>query len=400
MAKKLIPEELDELIKEFLTDGILTARERGVVLRKAESMGLDVDEIDLYLDAQVQKLEKAAETAKRESKGRTCPFCDGEIPELATKCPHCGKPITAKATSDLKEIIDNLEDALVDLKSGEDSAKSKALVERYSRKARLYYDDNPKVQNLLSEIESETAKAEKKVKSMARSESIKGFTESLRDFSKGVFRFMANHKWLTGIALFFLLCVLFEIIDDKKTSMHEKKAVQAATEAVASIDQAIIEGNLEKALSVYRGYKNKKYSIEHLMPTAVKLAKALIANGDYDTAQSMLETSTCRDDVIDASEINKIIQNEFISVGEYERAEKCLEWGTSYLNAAKKDHYKFVCTCIDQMRKNRDPSGEIKSFIDKMTVYYSMFDYTKGDDEDWSQETVKKRLYEYAGIKK
>ena len=50
MAKKLIPEELDLLIQEFLTDGILTDKERQVVLKKAEGMGLDRDEIDLVID--------------------------------------------------------------------------------------------------------------------------------------------------------------------------------------------------------------------------------------------------------------------------------------------------------------------------------------------------------------
>ena len=57
MAKKLIPEELNALIQEYLTDGVLTDKERQVILRKAESMGLDRDEIDLYLDAQVQKID-------------------------------------------------------------------------------------------------------------------------------------------------------------------------------------------------------------------------------------------------------------------------------------------------------------------------------------------------------
>ena len=46
MAKNLIPEELDALIQEYLTDGVLTDKERAVILKKAEGMGLDRDEID------------------------------------------------------------------------------------------------------------------------------------------------------------------------------------------------------------------------------------------------------------------------------------------------------------------------------------------------------------------
>lgn len=64
MAKKLIPEELDALIQEYLTDGVLTDKERQVILKKAVSMGLDRDEIDLYLDAQVQKIDQATDAAE------------------------------------------------------------------------------------------------------------------------------------------------------------------------------------------------------------------------------------------------------------------------------------------------------------------------------------------------
>ena len=65
MANQLIPEELDQLIQEYLTDGVLTDKERAVILRKAEGMGLDRDEIDLYLDAQVQKIDQATDALVR-----------------------------------------------------------------------------------------------------------------------------------------------------------------------------------------------------------------------------------------------------------------------------------------------------------------------------------------------
>lgn len=58
MAKKLIPEEIEALIQQYLTDGVLTDKERQVILRKTEGMGLDRDEIDLYLDAEVQKIDQ------------------------------------------------------------------------------------------------------------------------------------------------------------------------------------------------------------------------------------------------------------------------------------------------------------------------------------------------------
>lgn len=168
MAKQAIPEELDAMIQEYLTDGIITAKEREVLLRKADKLGLDRDEVDLYIDAQQQKADNAVDAAIKKKRGQTCPFCGGSIPQLTDKCPHCGQTITVEASDELKEIIDNLEDALVDLKSNKDFERSKATAERYLRKANLYYSNNPKIKTLTQEVNAEIGLAEKNKKINAR----------------------------------------------------------------------------------------------------------------------------------------------------------------------------------------------------------------------------------------
>ena len=159
MANNLIPEELKALIQQYLTDGVLTDKERQVILNKAEKMGLDRDEIDLYLDAEVQKIDQQTDAAVRKQKGKTCPFCGGSVPQLTDKCPHCGENITPEASKELQEIFDKLEDALVNFKSGKDIEKSKAEVERYIRKANLYYENNTKIKLLVREVENEIKNA-------------------------------------------------------------------------------------------------------------------------------------------------------------------------------------------------------------------------------------------------
>lgn len=168
----LIPEELKALIQQYLTDGVLTDKERQVILNKAEKMGLDRDEIDLYLDAEVQKIDQQTDAAVRKQKGKTCPYCGGSVPQLTDKCPHCGENITAQASEELQEIFDNLEEALIDLKSGKDFLRSKATVERYSRKAKMYYESNPKIQKLLEEVESEMMTTTKNAKKEAVKQSL------------------------------------------------------------------------------------------------------------------------------------------------------------------------------------------------------------------------------------
>ena len=106
----------------------------------------------------------------RMQKGKTCPYCGGSVPQLTYKCPHCGENINPAATSELNEIIENLEASLVELKADNDIEKSKAIVERYSRKARLYYGNNPKIQKLLAEVENEVTNASIKHKKIHISE--------------------------------------------------------------------------------------------------------------------------------------------------------------------------------------------------------------------------------------
>lgn len=200
MAKNLIPEELDALIKEYLTDGVLTDKERQVILKKAEGMGLDRDEIDLYLDAQVQKIDQATDAAVRRQKGKQCPHCGAYVSQMTDKCPECGQYITPEATKELEEILDNLEEALINMKSGKDFDKNKAIVERYERKARMYYSSHPKIKTLLAEVDAEMHYAESKLKSEKRMEIA---ATAAKSFSS-----LLKNKWF-WTAMPFLLALIF-----------------------------------------------------------------------------------------------------------------------------------------------------------------------------------------------
>ena len=160
--KGAIPQELDDLIKEFLTDGIISPKERQVLLNKAQALGLNLDEVDLYIDAQQQKADQSVAAIMNQRKGNTCPYCGAPIPLLADKCPSCGQFITPESSKDLEEIFNHLEDALVKFKSCDNTAENQANVERYIRKAKMYYSNNPKIKLLLQEVENEIEDANEK----------------------------------------------------------------------------------------------------------------------------------------------------------------------------------------------------------------------------------------------
>jgi len=63
----------------------------------------------------------------------------------------------------------------VNMKSRKDVDRNKATVERYARKARMYYSNHPKIKQLLAEVDSEMHAAESKIKSVERKEAVTSF---------------------------------------------------------------------------------------------------------------------------------------------------------------------------------------------------------------------------------
>ncbi|GEM_PF-3697527 len=50
--------ELNELIDVVLADGVITDKERAVIHKRAQSEGIDPDEIDVFLDGRIESLSK------------------------------------------------------------------------------------------------------------------------------------------------------------------------------------------------------------------------------------------------------------------------------------------------------------------------------------------------------
>lgn len=366
MANNLIPEELNTLIQEYLTDGVLTDKERSVILNKAEKMGLDRDEIDLYLDAQVQKIDQQTDAAARRQRGKTCPYCGGSIPQLTDKCPHCGENVTPEASSELQEIFDNLEEALVDFKSGKDLAKSKATVERFMRKAKMYYGNNPKIQKLLEEVEMESAKAEKVAKANAR---------------KNTFVKILTYNWkITAVVVAVLLASIIWGVNRLNRLINGPDLTSDATACTKAIREALNNNDIETAVTLWKGFDSPR----DLGYEEDDIARACIKHGDIDKALGITGKRDPANAFDDDKPIFAEIENAYLEKGEYDKAIGV--WDRSGWCA--KDNYRILCTCIDKMRSEKSPT-ELKYFIDR---YLSLF-----YDED--RNDYKSRLYEYAGIK-
>lgn len=298
--KSCIPQELDDLIKEYLTDGIISAKERLVLLNKAQNMGLDVNEVDLYIDAQQQKADQAVAAAMNKRRGKTCPYCGSSIPELTDKCPNCGANITPEASNELQDIFEHLESALVDFKSGEDVEKNKAEVERYVRKARMYYGNNPKVKKLLEEVELESEAAEEEARKNARK------TFWLNSLSK-------NKNTIIGIcAVFLIIGIAYYCLsaDYRYTQNEYEEAVERDNElekdnltiiktAAEQINYHFKKGELEKATDALimcevTDLKLKKESTTLYKSLVAHVAEAYLEQGKKRKAQKLAITCSSK----------------------------------------------------------------------------------------------------------
>lgn len=385
MANQLIPEELDQLIQEYLTDGVLTDKERAVILRKAEGMGLDRDELDLYLDAQVQKIDQATDAVVRRQKGKQCPYCGGSVPLLTDKCPHCGENITAEASSELQEIFDNLEDALVNLKSGKDVHASKATVERFARKAKMYFGNNPRVQKLLDEIKEETERAEKKVEKRARVETFK------------------KHAVLYTIIIIAVIGLIgWGIYRGVETMTKEPDVTDPAICQKAMTD-AIERGDLKKA-SLYLDrflkanyieeatYEERSDVLKGVQSSMFDLGMALIKNGDVTKGLSIKEMIDASGTFDQGELLEKAAFEKYMEMGDYENAEQLRHfWSYDF-----EEYFDFLCKCIDRM-KEKGEIDKAKSFIIKKVGFFSEAD-KKDEYAEWRQENVKQRLLDYLNL--
>lgn len=126
-------EQLEQLIDAALADGELTEKEKQVLFKKAQTLGVDLDEFEMVLDARLVKLkkaeeEKAASSAPKSNKFgdvKKCPACGAIVQSYQGVCPECGyafENIEANSSSrKFAEMIDKL------ISEGEDKTANKTF---------------------------------------------------------------------------------------------------------------------------------------------------------------------------------------------------------------------------------------------------------------------------------
>jgi Zn finger protein HypA/HybF involved in hydrogenase expression len=115
--------EIENLINMAIADGEVTEKERAIILRKAEGLGEDKDEVEMILDGKIalMKKEQVAPQAQqqipksnKEGEIKKCPSCGAPSQSFATKCPDCGHEFrNIDSSNSIKDLIKQLDDAEV-----------------------------------------------------------------------------------------------------------------------------------------------------------------------------------------------------------------------------------------------------------------------------------------------
>ena len=125
----MFSERMEALIKATLADGVLTDQEKKALVSRAEKEGVDLNELEIYIQSILQERQQELEKKSREARAqqeeadleseklrsktlRECPKCGTHIPHLANACPNCGYIIDKTELDEklmiLKSLIDRL----------------------------------------------------------------------------------------------------------------------------------------------------------------------------------------------------------------------------------------------------------------------------------------------------
>lgn len=99
-------QSLEQLIDAVIADGVITDQERKVVLKKAAALGIDQDEIEVYLDGRLDAVNKNnAPKSGKHGVVKTCPNCGAVVEAGTAKCKECGYAFSGlDANSSAKEL--------------------------------------------------------------------------------------------------------------------------------------------------------------------------------------------------------------------------------------------------------------------------------------------------------
>lgn len=123
--------DIEKMIRFATEDGSITDGEREIIIRKAQEMGADIDEVEIMLENELAKHNKVVEPPKpaiqrSKEKVKKCPNCGAAITESMLTCPECGYDFSTQSdtSEDIQKRIERLQEMLENVDKEEMPVKS------------------------------------------------------------------------------------------------------------------------------------------------------------------------------------------------------------------------------------------------------------------------------------
>ena len=136
----MFSKELENLIQATLEDGVLEEYEKAALVKRAQTEGVDITELEIYINSLLQRRSRElenekktkreqSEKEKREAFGRKCPNCGAQVPPLMIKC-ECGYEFTTqKHVSSVQILSDKIDQIIMapmkNIKPNDDDSEDK-----------------------------------------------------------------------------------------------------------------------------------------------------------------------------------------------------------------------------------------------------------------------------------
>ena len=317
-------QELEMLIDAALADGVLTDSEKQILFKKAQSMGINLDEFNMVLDGRLAKVKEQRQAASKSNKQgaiKKCPACGALVQQMQIKCPECGyefRDVEAcsstqellrkldeieaeapdsmgtvnsvfkmagmdKATSRKVQVIKtwpvpNTKEDLIEMLtlcnanrkygSGADQLLARAWDSKLSQvlaKAKLMLTDDPEGQAIIQEIEAASKKR----------------------------RILMLCVGIVVVVVFIIMAVNLRSFSQKEEKENAAIMVELK-ETLNTVEQLVMDGDYEKAAATLSFCKVdvNNYDRSNLYASAVsKVAGGLLEHGDTTQARTLYDSA-------------------------------------------------------------------------------------------------------------
>lgn len=391
-------EKLEELIDAALADGVLTEKEKQVLFKKAQEMGIDLDEFEMVLDSRLVKLKKSEERKAQSSAPKSnklgdvkkCPACGAIVQSYQGACHECGYAFeNIDANSTAKKLADELmkidkqyiqikNERLSEVNDGCLSQLSIPPVKKLREKleeARLNREQNKAKAQVIKTIAIPSTKADLvefittlSVRMVERSED-KRITDAYS---------LKNKECITKADLLFPNDSTFNTLKNDYTEANKKWQKQRNWKLVRHYGPSVL---LITALIVVPIItKSIRSSQQEEEQTKIEQLKTLLDNGDIESAKLLFDQEFSTDD-----EIRKIMYNAYINNGLYDEA-------SVFVPTDPEDYYLYMEEVVNILTKTNSKS-EAKKFIKrKIPYFYQYDDDSKIYHDKYNSKLVEERL--------